>query len=306
MIDIKDLQAFLAILDSRSISRAAEQLGITQPALSLKLKKMESDLGVHLFQRTARAMVPLETCAPIEPIARDIVNRLESLKDAVAQRVEDLEGEVRLACLVGWTDALLVPLVQVLRERCPKVQLRLQIMETVPALMGCAAGHLDFAVVAEPFEEPDGVSCTQLLDEQLVLFARELPTTNDPGQLRASLLAMQWVTMTYRDLLVDQYWQTAFGEPFPWAETAPPLVIDHLFAVRSLVASLAGTVAALPLQVFQLKTEQTSPFDRRMIRPQRNGLHLAWRAGGLELRRFQVVKDAIVAVARDVLNTLPS
>ena len=62
MIDVKDLEAFLAIVDGGSISHAAHELGLTQPAISLKLKKIESELGVKLFQRTPRSMVPLPTC----------------------------------------------------------------------------------------------------------------------------------------------------------------------------------------------------------------------------------------------------
>ena len=83
MIDIKDLETFIAILDSGSISRAAESIGLTQPALSLKLKKMEQELGVPLFQRTPRSVIPLESARIIEPNARDLLNRLDGLRESL-------------------------------------------------------------------------------------------------------------------------------------------------------------------------------------------------------------------------------
>lgn len=299
MIDVKDLEAFLAIRDCGSISRAAEQLGITQPALSLKLKKMELALGVPLFQRTSRSMVALETCGSIEPLARDILIKIAALKEALAQRIDELEGQVRIAFLIGWTDSLLVPVIDKMRAECPRISLKLQIMETIPALEAVAEGRLDLAIVAKPFEEPDGVTSAHLVDEQLVLFARELPPHGDDrGALREALLAMQWVSMTPQDLLVSQYWRGAFDEEFPWHLTAPPIVVDHLFAVRSIVARIPGTVAALPSQVLRFSTESHSPFDRRLLFPQKNPLHLAWRHDGLELRRFRVTRDVIQSAAK--------
>jgi DNA-binding transcriptional LysR family regulator len=297
VIDVKDLEALLAILDSGSVSRAAEQLGVTQPALSLKLKKMESDLGIHLFQRTSRAMLPLETCRLIEPIARDIVLKLESVKEVLATRMDDLEGVVRIGCLVGWADALLVPVAERVRRLAPRIKLQMQILETSAALDALSNGRLDFAILAKPFEVPDGVESLHLVEEHIVLFSKKLPDCRTTQELRAQLLTMQWVAMSPRDQLTNQYWHGAFGEEFPWSQVAEPIVVDQLFAVRSMVASIPDAVAAMPMQVFQLATELASPFDSNLRLPQRNGLFLAWRGNGLELKRFKVAQEVILECA---------
>ena len=309
MIDVKDLEGFLAILDEGSISKAADKLGITQPALSLKLKKIETELGLQLFQRTSRSMVPLETCWAIEPAAREILIKLEGVKETLATRISDLKGTVRFGCLTGWIDALMIPLIKLLRSEAPTIKLNLQVGQTSELLRAVSAGQLDLVVIAKPFSQVEGVTCKHLFDERLMLISNGLPDHDDTATFKANLLSMQWVTMTVPDPLTNQYWREMFAEDFPWNTIKTPLSIDHIFAIRSLVANIPGTVAVVPSQVITFGPSNEVPvgsFQTHLSVPQKNGLFIAWREHGLELKRFQYVHDLTLRIADEIKRKLNS
>ncbi len=306
MIDIKDIEAFLCILDEGSISRAAEKMGITQPALSLKLKKMETELGVPLFQRTPRAMVPLETCRSIEAVSRDILVKLESVKESLANRISDLSGAVRIGCLTGWVNVLALPLVQKAREETPNLSFKIEVGQTGELLRAVSLGQLDLAIVAKPFEHVEGVTCKHLLDEQLILVGNNLPEMSAPQDFQEELLTRQWITLNSSDSLVNRYWSEAFGEEFPWEKIKKPVTLNHIYSIRSFVAQLSDTVAVLPSQVVMLERGGDLSLERHLSIPQRNGVFLVWRENGLELRRFRFAADALIEIATGVNTRLLS
>jgi DNA-binding transcriptional LysR family regulator len=298
MIDIKDLEAFLAILDSGSISRAAEEIGLTQPALSLKLKKMEQELGVPLFQRTPRSVIPLEAAKLMAPRARDIISQLDGVRESLSSSIRDLRGQVRIGCLTGWFDPLLMKVVAPVAEVAPNVRLRLHVDQTENLLHMVSHGRLDMAIVAQPFERSEDVSMEHLLDEELVLVGRSLPEWKSIQEKRLDLLKRPWVSMKVPDPLIDKWWRQKFeGENFPWEEVTVPCSTDHITAIPKVMRCIPNSVGVVPRQVV------ASPHASEGLQlvesiPEDNGLFLIWRASGLELRRYQLVREKIIEQAK--------
>lgn len=292
MIDVKDLEAFLAIIDGGSISKAAEDLGVTQPALSLKLKKMESVLGVPLFQRTSRNVIPLDAARVIEGKVRDIMGRMDMLHEALAESLVDLRGQVRVGSMMGWFETIFVPTIRDLREGAPNIRLRLHVGESQELVQMVSQGQLDIAIVADPFERADGVASQFLLDEELVLVGRNLPTGSAKDRQKA-LLARPWVTLHYPDSLVEIFWRASFNANFPWENVSTPVVADNIVSIHAIVAAIPESVAILPAQIIDRPDWQRELQTSESIK-HKNGLHLIWRAHGLELKRYQVVRDTIL------------
>lgn len=295
MIDIKDLEAFLAIIDGGSLSKAAEDLKLTQPALSLKLKKIETELNVKLFQRTPRHMVPLDAARTIEPKVRDLLAKFDGVKEALASTIKEVRGQVRIGCLMGWFDTLLVPAFGRLYTEAPLIRVRLHVDQTENLLHMLSHGQLDMAIVAQPFEKVEGLSAEHLLDEELVLVGRDLPKHASETERKKALLARPWVTLTVPDPLVDKYWREQFsGQPFPWDKVTVPVSLDHIQALPKILRSIPDAVAVLPKQtVVHLVTEGIMEVAQAV--PHRNGLFLMWRTDGLELHRFQFVRKVLMA-----------
>lgn len=294
MIDIRDFEAFVAIIDGGSLSKAADELGLTQPALSLKLKKMETELGVKLFQRTPRNMVPLDAARTIEPKVRDILTKFDAVREALVESVSDLRGQVRLGCVLGWYDALVVPVLGQVCANTPGMRLRLHVDQTDQLIHMVSHGKLDLAIVAQPFENSEGLAVERLLDENLVLFGRNLKHRGTDAERRRALLSRPWVTMNTPDPLVDKYWREQFNGPFPWDAVNVPVSVDHILTVPQVVLSIPDALAVLPLQIVsKFVKEGKGEIAESVLH--RNGLFLVWRGEGLELKRDRLVRDLIVA-----------
>ncbi|MEY4064664.1 MAG: transcriptional regulator [Pseudomonadota bacterium] len=299
MIDVKDLEAFLAIYDSGSISHAAHGLGLTQPAISLKLKKMEAELGVKLFQRTPRNMVALPPAVGIVPKVREILNRFDGIKETLSEEIASLSGTVRIGCLMGWFDSIVLPTFSSIHAQAPDIQLKLQVDQTENLLHLVTHGQLDLAIVAQPFETTEGISSEKLLDEELVLFGKKLPKHENKMERKRELLERPWVTMSTPDSIVNTFWNELFqGEVFPWSRVRIAACLDHILAIPKVVMTLENALCVVPRQIIAHQHGQGG-FETERASMQKNGLHLIARSGCLELKRYELVANEIRRLARE-------
>lgn len=79
-MNIKQMRYFLGILEAGSFSKAAESLGVAQPALGLQVQKMENELGVSLLVRHSRGVIPTEAGDVLAKHAVDIVAEAERIR----------------------------------------------------------------------------------------------------------------------------------------------------------------------------------------------------------------------------------
>lgn len=297
MIDLKDLEAFLAIVDSGSISHAAQDLRLTQPAISLKLKKIETELGVKLFQRTPRSMVPLPTALGIVPRVREILLRFEGIRESLSDEIRSLEGPVRIGCLMGWFDTLLLPAFASIHQIAPKIQLKFQVDQTNDLIHLVSHGQLDLAIVAHPFEQSEGIVAEKIMDEELVLFGQRLPKDKNKAEKKMNLLNRPWVTMGMPDSIVDTFWSELFdGATFPWRQVQVAACIDHILAIPKIVTSIENALCIVPRQII-LDFEGKNGFEIERASRMKNGLYLVSRNGSLELQRYAVVANHIKQLA---------
>src|SRR3954452_20858715 len=89
-MDTRQLAAFCAVVERRSFSHAAEQLGVTQPAVSLQIRALEKRLGVQLLDRSGRRVEPTEA-------GQRLYRNAQRLLAAEEQLLEDLEGGDEIA-----------------------------------------------------------------------------------------------------------------------------------------------------------------------------------------------------------------
>ena len=97
MLHLRQIQYFVCLHEERSVTRAARQLNVVQPALSMQINRLEKRLGLTLFDRTAHGMIPT---AAGEAMYRLYVPILLDLKNA-NQRVMELSGKVLGKIAVG-------------------------------------------------------------------------------------------------------------------------------------------------------------------------------------------------------------
>ena len=170
--DLNLLPVFLALIEERSVTRAAERLGITQPALSNALTRLRAMLLDPLFIRERYGMQPTQKAMELAPV---IAAALASLDDVVlGQQAFDPAKAKQLVTIApnSYVEFVLVPaIVAQLRERAPGISLRLTPYGADLAETGVVSGATAMAL-GRFIDPPDNLVVQHLMDEGLSCIVR--------------------------------------------------------------------------------------------------------------------------------------
>lgn len=169
MIDLRQLRYFVAIVEHGSFSRAAEFLHVAQPALSLHVRNMETDLGTALLFRSLRGVVPTEAGAILLRHARIVLDQVAVAEEEIRGHHNDPAGEVRLGLPATIGQILAVPLLTQVHMRHPKIRLRIAEAMSGYVQDWLRDGRIDLAVLYGEAAE-QGITTEPLLEEPLCFF----------------------------------------------------------------------------------------------------------------------------------------
>lgn len=149
-MDLRQLRYFTKLAEALNFHRAAEQLNISQPPLTVAIRRLEEELGVRLFDRVARGVrLTAAGQAALQP-ARDALARVERVREAVRLGALGETGRLSVG-FVGSAVAHCLPrVITLFRQRYPQVELDLQEMTTVAIADAIAARRLDVGLVRLP------------------------------------------------------------------------------------------------------------------------------------------------------------
>jgi len=147
---IHHLRHFLAIAEAGSLTRAAERLGIAQPALSQSIKKMEGALGVRLFVRTQRgATLTLAGEAILEDV-RASVSRIDAAEAHARDIGQGLAGTLRIAFVASASFEIMPRALRAHRAAAPNVKYILREMSNMEQVAALENGEIDVGVLYTP------------------------------------------------------------------------------------------------------------------------------------------------------------
>ena len=119
------IRAFLAVMDHGSLTKAARELGISQPTLGRHVQALEDTLGVVLFERTGRVLVPTDVAHDLEAHGRVMEEAAAQLGATAEGRSAQLDGTVRLTASENVASFLLPPILQRLMDHHPSIEVEL-------------------------------------------------------------------------------------------------------------------------------------------------------------------------------------
>lgn len=167
-VTLKQLRYFHALAREQHFGKAAEACSVTQPALSMQIQELEATLGLDLVER-ARAGVKLTAKGQqISLRAQRILNEVHDLVDFAKQSAGVLSGTLRLGIIPSVAPYLLPPLLPLLKEKFPDLELYLRETQTETLLNELAEGKLDVLLLALPVKSHD-IDTLPLLDDKFVL-----------------------------------------------------------------------------------------------------------------------------------------
>ena len=209
-LDLELLRAFLAVAQAESLTRAAAQLGLSQPALSLQMKRLEGALDRRLFERGRTGVSLTAQGAALLPLARDLLQH----NDAVVAELGEtfVEGDVRFGAPEDIATTHLPSIIARFSGAHPRVRLSVMCDFTANLLGALSRGSLDLALVKR--EPQAGGAEDRLFTERLRWAARDaaqatmrpLPLVLAPEPdvyRRRAVRALQAAGVSFREVFVS-------------------------------------------------------------------------------------------------------
>lgn len=169
-MDLSHLRALLAVIQTGTLSKAADMLGLTQPAVSRQIRLLEEELGEKLFFRHGRGMTPSDTARRIALRAAAGLRELDAISRDVSEQREAPSGLVFLGLTPTIAKMAIVPIMGIIKQRYPAIRLRFSTAFSGYLLDWLHRGKVDMCVLYDPARH-HSISVQPLLREELILVA---------------------------------------------------------------------------------------------------------------------------------------
>jgi DNA-binding transcriptional LysR family regulator len=147
-MDTRQLAAFCAVVERRSFSQAAEQLGVTQPAVSLQIRSLEKRLGMQLLDRSGRRVEPTEAGSRLYRSAQRLLAMEEQLLSDLGDEAEgDLAGRLEIGASTGPGGTVLPVVLAEFQQLHPGVHVALSVSDTQHVVEQVARREVELGVV---------------------------------------------------------------------------------------------------------------------------------------------------------------
>ncbi|RIX99729.1 LysR family transcriptional regulator [Aureimonas flava] len=245
-MELRQLRHFIAVAETLNFHRAAKRLNMAQPPLSVSIRKLESEIGVRLFDRSSRVTRLTASGHAALAEAREAIRHAAELGRVARAAASGEIGRIRLAFAASATYRLLPNLLLAYGVRFPQVRLELREGTNTQILNMFEAGDIDLALVRVPTTFPSGIEL-QMIEEDTLWAA--LPASS-PLSLKPMLSMRDFADQQFISLIASGRaagLNAVTRRVFEEAGISPPITQEALqvHTIVSLVESGLG-VAFLP------------------------------------------------------------
>jgi len=290
MAYLLQLRTFVEVYRAGSLSRAASQLGLSQPAVSAHIQALEAAIGKPLFVRQARGVSPTALADDLALQSAGHLDALEQQLSSAKSRSQQISGTVTLVGPAEYLSAVAGPmLANVLQGGA--LNLMLQIGGRERIYQALQSGEADLAISGSA---PDpALFDAQVLDGERLLLVMNRFSGAQLKTVDAQLLATYPLLAYDQDLsLVRQYFQQVFNQP------CRSKVVARCADLRALAALVQAGVGYTVLPDY-LCADALRRGDLVQLGPAgpENLLYLVWRKGALQQPRLAYCRDLLMAFA---------
>jgi len=296
---LTELRYILAVARERHFGRAAESCFVSQPTLSVAVRKLEEELGVQLFERGTADITVTPVGKRVVEQAHRVLEEAAAIKEIARQGQDQLHGPLRLGAIYTIGPYLLPHLVPVLHKAAPDMPLVLEENYTAVLAERLKQGDLDIIVISLPFDEP-GIVTQPLYDEPFVVVLPAAHPWNQKSAIRGKDLADESVLLLgaghcFRDQVLQvcpECGRSAAGE----GSVQKTFEGSSLETIRHMVASGIG-ITVVPCTAAGVdKYSRRLLSIRRFTRPApTRRVALAWRKSFARPQAVEAVRQAVLA-----------
>lgn len=149
-ISLRQLRVFLAVARQRHFHRAAEHLHLSQPAVSRYIADLEHELGIRLFDRSTREVIPTEAGRYLEAAIERVLDELQSVFDHMHAEGERRHGKIRIASVPTLSAGLMPACIAECAKDYPDLTIQLHDQAQTLVLDSVRGGEVDFGIAIEP------------------------------------------------------------------------------------------------------------------------------------------------------------
>jgi len=196
-ISLRQLQVFRAVARLRSFSRAGDEIGLTQPAVSRCVRELEAELGTRLLDRTTREVELTPVGLRFAGQLLRLLDELQLLLEEARKEGEQAHGTVHIASSPTLSASLLPGMLAQCAMQYPQIRPVLHDQVQRLNVESVRSGEVDFGIVVDPGESED-LECQPLLDDGFWLICRD-------DHPLASQSAVQWAQLQHQPLVLLDY-----------------------------------------------------------------------------------------------------
>jgi LysR family transcriptional regulator, hydrogen peroxide-inducible genes activator len=296
-VTLTELRYIVAVARERHFGHAAEACFVSQPTLSVAVKKLEEELGVALFERGPGEVSVTPAGQRIVEQAQRVLEEASRIKELAAAGRDPLAGPLRLGAIYTIGPYLLPKLIPILRRAAPAMQLHIQENFTHRLSDSLKSGEVDVILIALPFDEP-GVETRAVYDEPFLVaipkgHAWEGRKRITSDELTKESLLLLGEGHCFRDQVLEFCHTVRSRDRSPLARTVEG---GSLETIRQMVAGGVG-VTVLPSTSVNANSSagdliRILPFARPV--PTRR-VGLAWRRSFPRPEAIEALRKAILA-----------
>lgn len=244
---LTELRYIVAVSQEKHFGRAAQRCFVSQPTLSIAIKKLEEELGVTLFDRSSNEIITTDAGERIVAQAQRVLDEADLIKSLASKEQDELEGAFKLGLIFTVAPYLLPKLIMALRDSAPFMPLMLEENTTQVLTESLKRGELDAIVVAEPFHEP-GVVTYPLYDEPFFIITPKGHPFEDLDSVSTEVFSKEQVLLLtegncMRDQVLDNCTELASKQKILGLTNT--LQGSSINTIRHMVASGLG-ISVLP------------------------------------------------------------
>ena len=166
---LTELRYIVAVSQKNHFGKAAQACFVSQPTLSIAIKKLEEELGVRLFERSSKNEIRItEIGQQVIDQAYVVLQQAQILNEIAQQGKDPLSGQFKLGVIYTIGPYLLPSLIPKLSENAPDLKLIIEENFTASLLQSLKQGALDAIIISYPFEEP-GIETEALYEEPFII-----------------------------------------------------------------------------------------------------------------------------------------
>ncbi|MFB9266687.1 LysR family transcriptional regulator [Bradyrhizobium erythrophlei] len=250
-VSVRQLRSFVAVAKLRSFTRAAATLHVSQPTLTVQIKRLEETLRLRLFDRNPRSVeltrMGRELLPSLERMLRDLDTVLMDTRDVAAER----RGVVRIAALPSFAAGVLPDAIKAFREDHPGVSFVLKDIIASRVLAAVRSEDVDLGFVGGDASFPDIETIFAARDDMMVVYPRGHPISS-AAKVTAQALAGYPLVLMDRETSVRAVTDAAFNRAGLIA--TPASEATYMMTAVGMVRAGIG-IAILPASAREVRAE---------------------------------------------------